>query len=74
MDGICQRTPAAFGKESHHYRRKMQEIRQVNRAKWLLIENLKMTETDAHHYIEKQAMDRCVSRREIAMGIIKIYT
>ena len=53
---------------------KMEEIRLVNRAKWLLIENLKMTETDAHHYIEKQAMDRCVSRHEIAMGIIKTYT
>ena len=52
----------------------MEEIRQVNRAKWLLIEQLKMTETDAHRYIEKQAMDRCVSRREIAMGIIKTYS
>lgn len=53
---------------------KMEEIRLVNRAKWILIEQLKMTETDAHHHIEKQAMDRCVSRREIAMGIIKTYS
>lgn len=53
---------------------KMEEIRQVNRAKWLLIENLKMTEADAHRYIEKQAMDRCVSHRDIAQGIIKTYT
>lgn len=52
---------------------KMEEIRLVNRAKWLLIEQLKMTETDAHHYIERQAMDRCISRREIALGIIKTY-
>lgn len=52
---------------------KMEEIRLVNRAKWLLIEQLKMTEADAHRYIEKQAMDRCVSRREIAQGIIKTY-
>lgn len=53
---------------------KMEEIRLVNRAKWLLIEQLKMTESDAHHYIEKQAMDRCISRREIALGIIKTYS
>lgn len=53
---------------------KMEEIRLVNRAKWILIEQLKMTETDAHHHIEKQAMDRCVSRREIALGIIKTYS
>lgn len=53
---------------------KMEEIRLLNRAKWLLIENLKMTESDAHRYIEKQAMDRCVSRREISMGIIQTYS
>lgn len=53
---------------------KMEEIRLVNRAKWLLIENLKMSEGDAHHYIEKQAMDRCVSKREIAEGVIRTYT
>lgn len=52
---------------------KMEEIRLVNRAKWLLIEQLKMTEADAHHYIEKQAMNRCVSRREIAINIVKTY-
>ena len=52
---------------------KMEEIRLVNRAKWLLIENLSMTENDAHRYIEKQAMDRCVSRREIALRVINTY-
>lgn len=49
---------------------KMQEIRIVNHAKLLLIEQLKMTEAEAHRYIEKQAMDRCVTRRVIAEGII----
>lgn len=52
---------------------KMNEIRLVNRAKWLLISELKMTEPDAHRYIEKQAMDRCESKRQIAEEIIKIY-
>lgn len=52
---------------------KMEEIRLVNRAKWLLIEQLKMTEAEAHRHIEKQAMDRCISKREIALGIIKTY-
>ena len=53
---------------------KMKEIRIVNRAKWLLITELKMEEANAHHYIEKQAMDRCVSRKEIAEEIIRTYT
>ena len=52
---------------------KMKEIRLVNRAKWLLISELKMTEPDAHRYIEKQAMDRCVSRLRIAEDIIQTY-
>lgn len=52
---------------------KMEEIRLVNRAKWLLIECLSMTENDAHRYIEKQAMDLRVSKREVAESIIKTY-
>ena len=52
---------------------KMEEIRIVNKAKWLLIRELKMDEPQAHRYIEKQAMDRCVTRREIAEDIIRIY-
>ncbi len=53
---------------------KMEEIRLVNRAKWLLITELKMTEPDAHRYMEKQAMDACVSKREIARKIIQNYS
>lgn len=53
---------------------KMQEIRLVNRAKWLLIEQLNMPEAEAHRYIEKQAMDRCVSKMSIAEEIIKTYS
>lgn len=53
---------------------KMEEIRLVNRAKWILISELKMAEPDAHRYIEKLAMDRCVAKKEIAEEIIRIYS
>ncbi len=53
---------------------KMAEIRIVNRAKWLLIEQLGMDEPAAHRYIEKLAMDRCVTRRAVAEEIIAEYT
>ena len=53
---------------------KMQEIRIVIRAKWVLISELKMTENDAHRYIEQQAMNRCISKKVMAEEIIKIYT
>lgn len=52
---------------------RMEEIRLVNRAKWLLIQCLNMTEAQAHRYIEKQSMDTCVSKREVAQDIIKTY-
>ena len=52
---------------------KMKEIRLVNRAKWLLIERFKMSEAEAHKYIEKTAMDNCVKRGEIAENIIRTY-
>lgn len=52
---------------------KMQDIRTVNRAKWLLIEIKRMTENEAHYYIEKQAMDMRLSRREVAENIIRTY-
>ncbi|MDD6276188.1 MAG: ANTAR domain-containing protein [Clostridia bacterium] len=60
-------------KIEHALKEKMADIRIVNRAKWLLIENLKMSENDAHYYIEKQAMDTRMSRREVAQGIIRTY-
>ena len=52
---------------------KMEEIRLVGRAKLLLITNLSLTENEAHKYIEKQAMDRCVKKTVIANEIIKKY-
>ena len=52
---------------------KMEEIRLVNRAKWILIDQLKMTENEAHKFIERQAMDRCVTRRTIAENILATY-
>ena len=32
-----------------------------------------MSEEEAHRYIEKQAMDRCTTRREIAESILRTY-
>ncbi len=53
---------------------KMEEIRIVNRAKWLLISELQMEEPEAHRYIEKQAMDQCVTRKAVAEEIVKKYS
>ena len=63
-----------FEKKSLSIKEKMAEIRLVNKAKWILISELSMSEPDAHRYIEKQAMDRCIAKRTIAEEIIKTYT
>lgn len=70
----CRERLRKLEKKTSTIEQKMEEIRIVNRAKWLIIEHLKMTEPDAHRYIEKQAMDRCVSRKEISETIIKTYS
>ena len=50
---------------------KMEEIRIVNRAKMLLMQNKSMTEQEAHRYIEKQAMDTGSKKTAIATLIIE---
>lgn len=52
---------------------RMQEIRIINRAKCLLISEHHMTEPEAHRYIEKHAMDNCISKKTVAEDIIKRY-
>lgn len=52
---------------------KMEEIRIVNRAKMLLMQNKEMSEQEAHRFLEKQAMDRSMKRIAVADEIIKTY-
>lgn len=69
---ICERL-RKYEKKTRTLHEKMDSIRIVNRAKWLLIERLGMTEQDAHGYIEKEAMNRRRTSREIAEEIIRMY-
>lgn len=64
----------SFEKRTLTIEEKMEEIRIVNRAKWLLISRLDMDEPEAHRYLEKQAMDRCATKREVAEEILKTYS
>ena len=52
---------------------KLEEIRIVNKAKWFLIDNENMSESDAHKYIEKQAMDAGITKKQVAQMIIDRY-
>ncbi len=53
--------------------RKLEEVRIVNRAKSILMNEKNMSEAEAHRYIEKTAMDRRVPRGQVAEEIIEFY-
>ena len=59
--------------ENEQLLQKLEELRLVTRAKCLLVQNLAMTEADAHRYIEKQAMDLRVPRVRVAEDILRTY-
>lgn len=59
--------------ENLQLQNKIAEIRIVDRAKCALIQYLNMNETQAHKYIEKQAMDMQLTRKAIAENILKAY-
>lgn len=60
-------------KENIKLQNKMEEMRIVNRAKFALMQYLSFDEAQAHRYIEKQAMDKRVTKYQIASQIIKTY-
>lgn len=59
--------------ENSKLKQKIEDIRIVDRAKCLLVFHRSFSETQAHRFIEKQAMDMRLSRRTIAEGIIQTY-
>ena len=59
--------------ENSRLKQKIEDIRIVDRAKYILISHLNMSEQEAHRYLEKQAMDLRTAKRAVAEGIIKTY-
>ena len=59
--------------ENFKLKQKLEDIRIINRAKYILITYLNMSEQEAHRFIEKQAMDMRAAKRVIAEGILKTY-
>ena len=64
------RRMAESDEEVMRLRRKLSESGYSTRAKCLLIQDRAMSEEEAHYYLEREAMDRCVSKKEIALEII----
>ncbi len=61
----------SVGKAQTTVEEKMEELRLVNKAKWILMERQGMKEDEAHRAILRQAMEQRVSKKEIAEKIIR---
>lgn len=59
--------------ENQKLKQRIEDIRIVDRAKWILVSYMNMSEQEAHRYIEKQAMDMRSTKRMIAERILKTY-
>lgn len=64
---------AGLSEENERLKNSLEEVKLINRAKFLLMQYLSLSEERAHKYIEKQAMDMRVSKMEIARQILRTY-
>lgn len=60
-------------KQNHALQKKLDDMQLINRAKFVLMEYLRMSEQQAHKYIERQAMELRLTRRKVAENILKTY-
>jgi response regulator NasT len=58
-------------KELARLRKNLSEIRVITRAKIRLVQTRQMTEEEAHYYLEKEAMDRSLTKKEVAEEILQ---
>lgn len=67
------RRVARLREENRGLRQRLEDMRLVSRAKCALIQYGGYTEEEAHHTIERRAMDRRISRRQAALEILEGY-
>jgi len=69
----AQRKIKRIQSENSELKRKIEDIKIVDRAKLILISYMDMDEKEAHRYIEKRAMDLRATKRRVAEDIIETY-
>lgn len=60
-------------KKNRQLMSKLDDMRTICRAKCALIEYRRMTEQEAHKYIEQTAMEQRVTRRDVARDILETF-
>ena len=70
MDSMRQKI-YLLNEQNQKLRKRLDEMGIITRAKCLLIEMKKMTEEEAHRYLEQEAMNHALTKKEIAQNIIR---
>ena len=60
--------------EKRDLERRLDELRIISRAKCLLMEDMHLSEEDAHRYLEKQAMNNRMTKQEFAKSVIRLFS
>lgn len=58
------------GKRQATVEEKIQELRLIDRAKWILIESQSLTEPEAHRVLERMAMEKRITKKQAAQEIV----
>ena len=61
------------GKKTETLKSEVAELKIVDRAKFLLMDKLGLSEEEAHKHLEKQAMDLCIRKSDAAKRVIMTY-
>ena len=69
---VSQEKVSLLADENRRLKRRLEDLGIIHRAKCLLIEKRGMREDEAHHYLEKAAMDESVSKKDAAREIIEM--
>ena len=63
--------PADTPEQARKLRKQLEELRLVSRAKCILIETGGLTEPEAHAFLEKQAMNRRMTKVDVARELLQ---
>jgi response regulator NasT len=70
---VAHNRMSAMREQNETLKQKLEDVKHINRAKSILITGLKMSEPQAHRFIEKQAMERRITKGEMARRVIATY-
>jgi response regulator NasT len=70
---VAHNRMSAMRERNESLRQKLEDVRHINRAKSILMTDLKMSEPQAHRFIEKQAMERRITKCDVARRVISTY-